>query len=439
MKKRLAHFARVVLGVGVGLFAGCGGNTTEHAASGDAGAITQSDAAAEASAEAGAVSVPVPRPIAPLSTATATSQRPTFRWELAEGADGASIDVCGDRLCSVVVTSFSAMGSSGRPSAPLNAGVYFWRLHGTRSGTVGANASAPWEIAIGAQDAPVDTSWGSVADFNGDRYADLVVGAYAGNAPGAVGVYAGSASGVPTTPTILLTDPETASQSFGSSVSSGGDVNGDGFADLLVTAYEGGAGGGRVYVYFGDPNGIAAAPSQTISDPAPSSSGPIFGYEAAGVGDVNGDGYGDVLVAATCVPCAQAAYVFLGGASGLDAGPATSAAVARSSDDTGAWFSAASAGDTNGDGYGDIALGSGGGTPFVGAVTVYLGGAQGISSTATDSPICWWEQEMGRARAPVPTSSSAGPRARPICRRRSCMVTSIAARNSATQWRAQAM
>jgi hypothetical protein len=67
-------------------------------------------------------------------------------------------------------------------------------------------------------------------------------------------------------------------------VASGGDVNGDGYADLL---YRGGS--GHAYVFNGGPNGIAnmAAPSVMLKSVD----------VIAGAGDVDGDGYGDVVVA----------------------------------------------------------------------------------------------------------------------------------------------
>src|SRR5579863_5528448 len=56
----------------------------------------------------------VPRLIAPLSTATVTSRRPTLRWVLADGIDSAHVQICADRACTKEVTSFDA-NDSGRP------------------------------------------------------------------------------------------------------------------------------------------------------------------------------------------------------------------------------------------------------------------------------------------------------------------------------------
>ena len=46
-------------------------------------------------------------------------------------------EICQDRACSTRVTSFSAKGTSGAAPTSLVPGTYFWRLHGTQSGTIG--------------------------------------------------------------------------------------------------------------------------------------------------------------------------------------------------------------------------------------------------------------------------------------------------------------
>src|SRR5262249_23053311 len=63
-----------------------------------------------------------PRPVAPLSTATATSHAPVFRWALPPGVDGAMVEICSDRACAHPVTAFPATGSSGAPPIPLAKG-----------------------------------------------------------------------------------------------------------------------------------------------------------------------------------------------------------------------------------------------------------------------------------------------------------------------------
>jgi len=63
-----------------------------------------------------------PRAVAPLSTATSTSQRPILRWILGDGEDGADVEMFGDRACTIPVTTFHAQGTSGAPEVALGRG-----------------------------------------------------------------------------------------------------------------------------------------------------------------------------------------------------------------------------------------------------------------------------------------------------------------------------
>ena len=133
--------------------------------------------------------------------------------------------------------------------------------------------------------------------MNGDGYTDLVVGANpAGpNDLGHVYLYLGSAAGLPATPTVTLTNPAGQQTDFGR-LSNAGDVNGDGYADLVVGDDGFGRTTGRAYIYLGGPTGYAAAPQVALDGP----DGPIgcFGRWVSGAEDINGDGYADVVVGA---------------------------------------------------------------------------------------------------------------------------------------------
>ncbi len=164
---------------------------------------------------------------------------------------------------------------------------------------------------------------------------------------------------------------------LGWAVASAGDVNGDGYADVIVGApYNdaGGADAGRAYIYFGGP-AADAVPDLTLTGAAP---GDVFGYSVAGAGDVNGDGYDDVIVGAIGNDVggnlAGQAYVFFGGASPNSVADLTLTGAAAT-DELG--YSVAGAGDVNGDGFADVIVGAplndAGGTDF-GRAYVFFGG-----------------------------------------------------------------
>jgi hypothetical protein len=94
----------------------------------------------------------------------------------------------------------------------------------------------------------------SAGDFNGDGYPDFIIGAQQASNEGKAFIYYGGPS-LDATPDFTLTGETTgALTGFGASVASAGDVNGDGFGDVIVGApwYPGGGNRpGRAYVFFG--------------------------------------------------------------------------------------------------------------------------------------------------------------------------------------------
>ncbi|MDP3209123.1 MAG: VCBS repeat-containing protein, partial [Rhodoglobus sp.] len=74
-----------------------------------------------------------------------------------------------------VLQTFDAEGTTVRPMTALPPGVVFWRMFGRRGTVVGSRASYTWEFEVRRRDAPNDTSWGTIRDFNGDGFDDLIV------------------------------------------------------------------------------------------------------------------------------------------------------------------------------------------------------------------------------------------------------------------------
>ncbi len=145
-------------------------------------------------------------------------------------------------------------------------------------------------------------------DVNNDNYADLIVGApyndAGGGNAGQAYVYSGQNG------TLLHTfTGEAPGDNFGWSVSGAGDVNFDGFADLIVGAVNAAAGIGRAYVY----SGINGALLHTFTGVAP---GDNFGWSVSGAGYVNHDGFADLIMGSPFNDVAGidagAAYVYSG-------------------------------------------------------------------------------------------------------------------------------
>ncbi|MFA5772076.1 MAG: FG-GAP-like repeat-containing protein, partial [Thermoplasmata archaeon] len=187
----------------------------------------------------------------------------------------------------------------------------------------------------------------------------------------------------------------TSSEQFGYSVADAGDVNGDGYSDLIVgapSALDFGSPYGKAYIYYGG-NFATFSKSPDITLTGISLSGTIggrFGFAVSSAGDFNGDGFGDVIVGAPSagvdwnnnnnIDAAEyqigAAYIYFGGATMDNVMDVNLSGVQYSGSDYTSLFgySVACAGDVNGDGYGDVIVGSPGYNTFRGAAYLFLGG-----------------------------------------------------------------
>jgi len=246
----------------------------------------------------------------------------------------------------------------------------------------GLSTTANWTAEGNQADAEFGSSVSTAGDVNGDGYSDVIVGAFAYDNgdpnEGRVYVYHGSAAGLSTTANWTAESNRYGSE-FGRSVMTAGDVNGDGYSDVIVGApgwnnYVG-RDRGQAYVYHGSVAGLGAGPAWTAVG---AHSNYRFGGSVGTAGDVNGDGYGDVIVGAYLE---GRAYVYHGSGGGLAADPAWTA----ESDQAGAYFgnSVGTAGDVNGDGYGDVVIGayySDNGQPYEGRAYVYHGSAAGLAA-----------------------------------------------------------
>ncbi len=103
-------------------------------------------------------------------------------------------------------------------------------------------------------------------------------------------------------PVFTTLSPTQVAENLGESVASAGDVNGDGFDDCIVGAslYDAGQSNvGAAFIFLGGPNAIPSGSETTAATVLQSNqAGAGFGFSVAGAGDVNDDGYDDVVVGA---------------------------------------------------------------------------------------------------------------------------------------------
>ncbi len=251
-------------------------------------------------------------------------------------------------------------------------------------GPSGVSATPSSQLDSGQASALFGLAVGGGGDFNDDGYDDLIAGALlydnGENDEGAAFIYYGNASGMPTA--FPLKGIQSGARS-GFSVASAGDINGDGHADLLVGAplYDDGqTDEGAVFLYYGSDSGVSDTADMILEG---NQENAFMGFSLSGAGDVNGDGYADIVVSFTGQNSHsnQAAQVYLGSDSGLS-GSALTLAITGNAVMMGNTVTAA--GDVNGDGYDDIAIGAqlyANGQANEGGVFIFHGGFNGTSGT----------------------------------------------------------
>lgn len=290
----------------------------------------------------------------------------------------------------------------GKASSPGSAGIFnlsgFTAAHGTMLRGADAGDFAGYNVS-------------GVGDVNGDGYDDVLLGSR--QAASQVGeaylVFGRDAAAWDALGGLLnlavLDDSDGVSMAgvaldefVGSAVAGAGDFNGDGVADFLVGAYGKNSYAGEAYLVYGSESGIglggtldfASLDGTNGTAIAAASTGDFVGRNVSGVGDVNGDGYDDIAVGAS-ETSAGTVYVIFGKAAGLGVsgsfdlggfgiadGVRIDGAAAENIASSTSGSSIRSAGDANGDGYGDILIGAPyaapGGSSMAGRLYLVFGG-----------------------------------------------------------------
>lgn len=272
----------------------------------------------------------------------------------------------------------AAMGWSAKSAGDINGDGYSDIIAGANmfdNGQVDEGAAFVWcggpegvstvaaTILEGNQDATqLGWSVASAGDVNGDGYSDVIVGApdYDNGQvdEGVVYIYEGTSQGLEQFPTLI--EDNRPGERFGSAISKAGDLNGDGFDDVIIGApnYENGqVEEGAVIIIYGSITGLNLLNPVVLESNTPYS---YFGFSVSNAGDVNGDGYGDVVIGSSSPSKIQNqeghVFVYHGSALGIKPGPNT--VLASTEDGYLAGCSVAGGGDINGDGFGDIIVGA---------------------------------------------------------------------------------
>jgi hypothetical protein len=265
----------------------------------------------------------------------------------------------------------------------------------------GLSSTPSWTITGTQADEYLGIHVTTTGDINGDGYSDIAISSRGFDNgetdEGRVYVFHGSSEGL-SVAADWMAESNQAGSLFGAWLNSLGDVNGDGYDELVVGAYDysnGEAGEGAVFVWYGSEfglnKGLNGTPTNADwmaeSNRAEGSDGRTFGSRVGTPGDVNGDGYNEILLAATEFPNPTFAegvvFLWYGSADGLNGGingnPSNPDWLGESNNYAFAYgYITGKPSDVNGDGYGDVIVGCIFYNSGYGAAFAYFGSETGL-------------------------------------------------------------
>ena len=239
-------------------------------------------------------------------------------------------------------------------------------LHGPLSGTIDL-ATADARVDGDALTDFLGFASAGIGDVDNDGTADFAAAAYAedtnGTSAGAVYIFAGTISGgisASTASATILGD--NAGDELGISVGGGGDMDGDGVADLAIGARynddSGSSNSGSVYVFTSSPSGALTASDADLQITGAAASDQN-GWAVALHGDFDNDGYDDLVTSAVGADSSTGAiYVFSGPLTGIVSASTADATLTGEATSDQAGRSIANGSDLNGDGFDDLVIGA---------------------------------------------------------------------------------
>jgi hypothetical protein len=211
------------------------------------------------------------RPMRPVS-GLGTGPQPLFAWTQGPRADGARLELCEDRACSRVLQARDVLGRWCYLDASLPPGTYYWRVWPTRGGVRGAQPSVTWRFLVCGSE-------GTTCSLPEESWT------------------------VPSPPDQQCPfPPSPISYTARLSVRPLGDLNGDGYVDLIsFLSYETrdcggyyGSTGTIIGSFYGGPSGVEGPGPRfggSFTD-----HGMLNGSRFVSAGDYDGDGLIDVMM-----------------------------------------------------------------------------------------------------------------------------------------------